>query len=65
MNSIVIFKTHHLETDQEVRLELYDNGEIETFVDNKPFESKEFAHLVELVEYGKEWLEIWQRERIG
>ncbi len=60
VNSIVIFKTRSLETEQEVRLELYGNGEIETFVDDEVFESKEFSHLLALVENGKEWLEEWR-----
>jgi hypothetical protein len=62
VQEIVIFRTRHLETEQEIRLVLYSNGEIEAFVDDEPFESNTFEHLLASVENAKEWLELWKRE---
>ena len=64
MKELVIFSVRHLETDQEVKVVLYENGVIETFVDNEPYASIEFDHLVEWIEYGKEWLEIWRKNHL-
>ena len=64
MREVVVFRTRHLETDQEIRLVLYDTGDIEAFVDDEPYESKTFEYLQANIESGKEWLELWQRETI-